>query len=340
MKASRNLEAFLVERMKFLTEIKIGPNDDGQRADRFLRKYLSKASKGFIYKMIRKKNIKLNGKRFKPEDFIKEGDTMQLYFSDETLAKFTESEEEIMKKIDLDIVYEDENIVIIDKPAGMLSHSANGDYSEKDAVSGIVAYLHAKGDYNPRKEKTFRPSICNRLDRNTSGLLIGAKNYEALKEINDAIRNRSVGKYYKTVVKGKLEKEMHLKGYMTKDENRNRVFITEEKKHEDDREVETKIRPLKTSSGYSLIEIDLITGRTHQIRAHLSYEGYPVAGDRKYGNKRVNSEFKEKYGLENQLLHASRLEFDGLEGELSYLNGKTVEAEDSSILSNIEKDLF
>ncbi|MDO5707488.1 MAG: RluA family pseudouridine synthase, partial [Andreesenia angusta] len=242
-----------------MQEIKIGSNEMGQRADRFLKKYLAKASSGFIYKMIRKKNIKLNNKRMKPEEILKNGDIIQLYLSDKTIAKFIEDEEIIEKTNDLNIVYEDDNILIINKDIGVLSHSTKGNYSEKDIVSNMISYLYKKGEYNPRIEKTFSPAICNRLDRNTSGLLIAAKNYNSLKKINYAIKNREIEKYYKTIVLGSVDKDISLRGYLLKDENRNKAFITEQKV-EDSKEIITDIKVLRKNQKYSLIEINLITG--------------------------------------------------------------------------------
>ena len=168
---------------KRLQEIIIDKNENDQRLDRFLRKYLEKAPQGFVYKMIRKKNIKLNGERAHPESTIYEGDRIQLYLSDETIAKFIAEKKEIKSKLIPHIIYEDDNIILINKPAGILSHGATKDF-EENIVDSMVSYLIEKGDYVPRIERTFTPSICNRLDRNTSGIIIGAKTYEALKTIN------------------------------------------------------------------------------------------------------------------------------------------------------------
>lgn len=322
-----------------MKEITIGLNDDNQRIDRFLKKYLAKANSSFIYKMIRKKRIKVNNSKINPEDMIKEGDKIQFYFSDETLEKFMRDEKEILEGIDLDILYEDENIMIIDKPKGVLSHSANGDYSEENIVSNMVSYLYNKGEYSPRVEKTFTPSICNRLDRNTSGLLIGAKNYDALKAVNEAIRDRHIDKYYLCVVKGKVDKAMELRGYLDKDEDRNMVSVSD-RRLDSEKEIATNLKPLKSNDRFSLLEIELITGRTHQIRAHLASIGHPIVGDRKYGDKKTNEYFKDKYRLESQFLHAYRLCFSGLEGKLAYLNGKEFKSQAGGKLKRIEQDLF
>lgn len=319
-----------------MKQIKIDINEHNQRIDRFLKKYFSKATNSFIYKMLRKKRIKLNGARANPEDIIVEGDMIDLYLSDETIEKFREEEKEIKKTSDLDIVYEDENIVLINKPKGMLSHSSDN-YHEKNIVDELVSYLYNKGEYIPRRDKTFTPSICNRLDRNTSGMIIGAKNYNALKEINNSLKNRYIGKYYKTIVRGNVEGQS-LSGYLTKND-KNRVSITKDKL-DNSKEIITNINVLKKSKDYSLLEIELITGRTHQIRAHLSSIKHPIIGDTKYGDKRVNEFFKGKYKLNSQYLHAYKLVFNNLKNGLEYLNKKEFVVEENKSMKDLEKELF
>lgn len=321
-----------------MREIQIDKNEHNQRIDRFLKKYLPNASLSFIYKMLRKKNIKLNGSKAKPEDLIREGDIIQLYFSNETLEKFTANPKKINKANVIDIIYEDKNIVIINKPKGMLSHGT-GKKHENNVVDNLISYLYEKKEYVPRLEKTFTPSICNRLDRNTSGIIIGAKNYLSLKLINESIRKNHVKKYYKAIVKGEVTREVELKGFLVKNEEKNKVQISE-KKLEDSKEINSKITPLKTNKEYSLLEIDLITGRTHQIRAHLASIGHPIVGDLKYGDKKVNDKFKREYNLTSQYLHAYKIKFDRIADELSYLNNKSFVAEENKLLKDIEKNLF
>ncbi len=320
-----------------MKEVKIGKNDSGQRMDRFLKKFLAKAPQGFIYKMLRKKRIKLNNKRVKPKDIIEEGDIVQFYLANETINKFIEEKEEIKSSMKLDIIYEDKNVLLINKPKGVLSHSANN--NGDNIVDGMIAYLIDKKDYDPQKEKTFIPAICNRLDRNTSGIIIGAKNYSTLKNMNEYIKKGYVKKYYKCMVLGNIDKEIVLKDYLIKDKASNKVAVMEDRV-EGAKAIWTVIRPLKIRQDYSLLEVDLITGRTHQIRAHLASIGYPIVGDRKYGDKKVNNYFKEKYNLKSQFLHGYKVVFNNLSNNLKYLNGKGFVASTEKDLTQIEKKYF
>lgn len=321
-----------------MKELIINKNDSGQRLDRFLKKYLSKAPKSFIYKMIRKKNIKLNNKKASPDATVLEGDTIQLYLADETIEKF--KDQTIIEKshLSINIIYEDTNIILINKPVGVLSHSANKDYGN-NVVDSMVHYLYQKGEYDPKIEKTFIPAICNRLDRNTSGIIIGAKNYPALKSVNDAIRKRNIKRYYKTIVEGVIKKDRFLEGFLSKDVELNKAEITE-KEREDSKKIITGIRVLATSEQYSLLEIELITGRTHQIRAHLASIGHPIIGDMKYGNRKTNKYFKERYDLQSQFLHGYRIIFTELDKSIDYLEGKEFIAKGGQTFIRIEKELF
>lgn len=321
-----------------MKEIIIDENDNEQRLDRFLRKYLSEAPRSFIYRMIRKKNIEVNNKRAKPETIIYEGDTIQLFLSDKTINKFKAIPVEVKSNITPNVIYEDDNIILMNKPVGLLSHGT-GDEFEENVVDSMISYLIEKGEFVPRIEKTFTPSICNRLDRNTSGIIMGAKNYKTLKSINEAIREADIKRYYKTIVKGNLIDEIKAEAYLIKDREENKVEIFEDDQ-EGSKKIITNIKPLKNKKGYSMLEIELITGRTHQIRGHLASLGYPVIGDRKYGNRQTNFEFNDKYKLDNQFLHGYKIEFNGLVEDLEYLNGKTFKSKLMGIYSDVEKELF
>ncbi|MCI2061638.1 MAG: RluA family pseudouridine synthase [Eubacteriaceae bacterium] len=319
-----------------MVEISVEKNDAEQRLDRFLKKYFRKATLSHIYKMVRK-DIKVNGKRAKQESMIHEGDIISVYVSDDDFASLRDERHVIKAKMQFRIAYEDEDILIVEKPFGLLTH---GDRTEKKNTlqNQVAGYLMAKGEYSPGTEKTFVPSPVNRLDRNTTGLVIFGKNAEALREYSKMIREReSVKKYYLTIVSGEMKDELILEGEMEKDEKTNTVRILDD----DDgasgeaKYMKTAARPLKTANGYTLAEVELVTGRTHQIRAHLADAGYPVIGDHKYGSQRVNRRMKDRFGLTTQLLHSYKLEFSG--GRLA---GETVTAEVPDMFRKIEEGLF
>lgn len=291
-----------------MIEIKIGLNEDNQRLDRFLMKYLKNSGKGFVEKIIRKKIVKLNGKKAEASYKLREGDLLNLYLSDETLEKFAghsdQSEintEKHDNRQELDIAYEDEEILAVNKGANVITHG-----SEDSVIDRGILYLMKTNAYDPRKEITFKPACCNRLDRNTSGIVIIAKNNRALIKINEKIRSKNTDKFYTALIKGKLEKETTLKGYITKDASANKSRIID-RPQEGSKEVMTVIKPLKSFKGYTLVEIQLITGRSHQIRAHLNSIEMPIVGDIKYGDMEINRKFKMKYGLNTQFLHSHRM---------------------------------
>ena len=276
---------------------KIDTNDAGMRLDRYLKKLLPNAKASLLYKSIRKKNITVNGKKAKEEDVLVLGDTVEIYFSDETLAKFSKAPKSAKGKFPA-VVFESADFIIMDKPVGILSHGTGKAY-ERNMVDDMLAYLIHTKSYNPRGEKTFVPSICNRLDRNTSGLILGAKTAAGLRAANEWIRNREVEKYYMTIVEGVLEGERKVENRLKKEGDKNRVVEGDEGK-----EALGIYRPLKAAGNYTLVEAELITGRTHQIRQQLASIGHPVVGDRKYG--RPSRAFED---LHHQLLHAYKLVF-------------------------------
>lgn len=300
-----------------MREIEIKPNDAGQRFDKYLKKLLCNASGSFIYKMLRKKNIVLNGKKADGSEKLKSGDFVKLFLSDETYLKFTVNSEVVQKEYealrklpvkDLQVVLEEDDILVINKPAGLLSQKANP--NDVSANEWILAYLIQTGKLSFEDFMTFRPSICNRLDRNTSGLLIAGKSLKGLQEMAKVLQERTVKKYYRCIVAGEWKETTYLKGYLTKDEASNRVTITDTKISDESKEIETEYRPVTNWKGYTELEVHLITGRSHQIRAHLASVGCPIIGDTKYGDTSVNRYFRDQQKLRFQLLHAYRMELE------------------------------
>lgn len=321
-----------------MIQLPITENEQQQRLDRFLKKYFRNAPLSRIYKIIRK-DVKVNGKRAKEDAQLQLGDVVTVFIGEEEAEVLSARPAAVRAKRQFKIVFEDENVLLLEKPYGLLVH---GDAAEKKntLANQAVDYLIETGAYVPRREKTFVPSPANRLDRNTTGIVIFGKNALALQALNRMLREKDyIEKYYLTAVKGSLSEELHLKGYLEKDERKNQVRILQEQV-EGSRAVETKARPIKEGSGCTLVEVQLITGRTHQIRAHLSSVGYPVIGDEKYGDSRLNDKMRKQYGLSSQFLHAYRLRFaDGLP-PLSYLKGREFVAPLPPLLQTVEEGLF
>lgn len=298
--------------------------ESGQRLDKFLGKYLKEAPKSFIYKMLRKKNITLNGKKATGNEKLQPNDEIKLFLSDDTLEKFC-GEEKTGSLTKLDIVYEDSHVLFVNKPAEMLSQKAEKD--DVSLVEYLTGYLLKNKSLTKDDLRTFRPGICNRLDRNTSGLVAAGKTVQGLQEMSQWFKERNLHKYYLTLVKGKIERPAHIKGYLWKDEKNNKVVVYQ-KKREESLPIETKYEPLSISkNGDTLLKVELLTGRSHQIRSHLAGIGHPVIGDWKYGEKDKNESFRKKYGVEYQLLHAWKLTFPKTEGILEELSLKTITAD-------------
>ena len=309
--------------------IEITANDAGRRLDRFLRKYLRNATLGSIYKLIRK-DVKVNGRRQANSYMLCEGDKIALYLSDSDIEAMSEDlrgESGARVRRTFAIVYEDENILAVSKPFGLLTH---GDSNEKKShlANQVRDYLIEKGEYSPRSEKVFAPAPANRLDRNTTGLVLFGKNSMALKELNRMIREDRVRKFYRTIAFGDIPERMDLRGALVKDERTNRATILEP--GQGGRPIETIVTPIERLHRSTYVEVELVTGRTHQIRAHLASVGHPVIGDMKYAEgaaRAFNRRLSERYGLSTQLLHSYRIEFTEASGVLGYLEGKTLEAE-------------
>lgn len=320
-----------------MINIEIGKNEQNQRLDKFLRKYLGKAPLSYIYKAIRK-DVKVNGKRSKEDYILELGDTVTLYIADDVIESYRKKVETTRAKRQFKIAYEDENLIIVEKPFGLLTH---GDRNEKKnhLANQVVDYLIETGSYNPRIERTFTPAPVNRLDRNTTGLVLFGKTNLAVQQLNQMIREKDkVSKCYMTIVAGNLKRELHLRDRMVKDRENNKVTVLS--MDQEGLEMETIVRPLQSSGRHTLVEVEIITGRTHQIRAHLAKAGHPVIGDVKYGDKRVNGYVRQRFDLNTQLLHAYKLHFEGIDGELAYLNGKTIYAELPEDFQRIKTGLF
>lgn len=302
-----------------MKEFIIQKNDTGQRLDRFVSKAVPLLPSSLTQKYIRLKRVKLNGKGTKQDVKLAVGDTVQLYINDEFFE--SPSEENAYLKIaepKLDIVYEDDNILLVNKKAGVLCHSAGG-WSHNTLIAHIQAYLYARREWRPREENAFAPALCNRIDRNTSGIVIAAKNAEALRVLNERIRSREVEKFYLAVVHGIMApKSGRLEAFIFKDASKNQVFVSDRSVIGSKTAI-TEYKTLASTGGLSLLECRLITGRTHQIRAQLAHAGHPLLGDGKYGNDKYNRPF----GEHGQALCSYRLVFDFRTGAgpLQYLNG-------------------
>lgn len=307
--------------ISLMKELTVGKNDAGQRLDRFVGKAVPLLPESLLQKYIRLKRIKLNGKGSKRDTRLNEGDVLSLYINDEFFEKPTECNSYLKVGAPrLDIVYEDENILLADKKPGVLCHSA-GEWDYNTLIANIQAYAYQKGEWRPREENAFAPALCNRIDRNTGGIVIAAKNAEALRIINEKIKEREIEKYYLCVVRGRPKPaEGQLRGYIFKDAAKNRVYVRR-KPEPGAKEALTYYRTLASQGGLSLVECRLGTGRTHQIRAQMAAAGTPLLGDGKYGSDREN----KKLGEDGQLLCSYRLEFafktDA--GALNYLNGRS-----------------
>lgn len=314
-----------------MQKITVSQNEAGQRLDKLLAKYLSAAPKSFFYKMLRKKNIKLNGKKAEGNEKLALGDTIELFLSDETIEKFTGNKSSIQTELTAvrkqgykpDIIYEDDCVLLLNKPAGMLSQKA--DAASVSLNEYMLAYLLESKQLTEEELKSFKPAICNRLDRNTSGLVAAGKTLAALQELSEMFRERTMEKYYLTIVNGVITKDEHICGYLKKDARTNKVSVSKTEVT-DSQVIETAYHPLANNGKVTLLEVHLITGRTHQIRAHLASLGHAIIGDVKYGNSKINARFKERYHLNYQLLHAWRMVFPFADGALIGLSGKELHA--------------
>lgn len=312
-----------------MREVTISPNEGGQRFDKYLKKYLKEAGSGFLYKMLRKKNITLNGHKADGSEKLNAGDQVCFFLAEETIEKFrgTVSPVSTVRKeelLSIPVLYEDSQVLLADKPAGLLTQKAQAqDYSLNE---WLTDYLLAGGKLKEEDLSTFRPSVCNRLDRNTSGLVICGKTLAGSQKMSELIRDRNLHKFYRLFVAGKPPAEGLAESWLLREENSNQVRIYE-RKPADSRAVPVRTgwRLLEAYEDCSCLEVELFTGKTHQIRAQMAALGFPLIGDVRYGNEAVNRRFR-KAGVRSQLLHAFRLEFPPLDGLFSGLSERSVVA--------------
>ena len=303
----------------------IGKNDSGQRLDKFVTKAAGNLPQALLYKYIRIKRIKVNGARAQISTRLCEGDVVDMYINDEFFAP-KELKYDFMTASDkLNILYEDENIMLLDKKVGLLSHPDDTEYNDT-LISRVKKYLYKNGGYDPADENSFAPALVNRIDRNTGGIVIAAKNAESLRILNQKLKDREIEKYYLCVIHGTLEKKSGtLEGRLNKDESKNKERVYSAPK-DNPKQIRTKYRIIDETDSLSLVEVELLTGRTHQIRAHFASIGHPLLGDGKYGTNAMN----KAYGYKKQFLYSFRLKFAFTTdaGMLNYLNGRDFRVED------------
>lgn len=309
-----------------MKQITVREAEAGQRLLKLLSRCLKEAPDSFLHKMLRKKNITLNHKKADGSERVQAGDEIRIFLSDETYEKFAgapKERETPYPVTELDILYEDEHVLLVNKPAGMLTQKAKP--SDVSLNEYVLGYLQQSGQWS-ESAGGVRPSVCNRLDRNTSGIVICGKSMAGLQKMAELLRSRELHKYYQCLVKGQISESRRIRGFLWKDPQTNKVEILPQER-KGAAPIETAYRPLRVFADSTLLEVRLITGRSHQIRAHLASEGHPIIGDYKYGLPGVNEAYRKRYGLCSQLLHACRLELPVLEAPFEALSGRCFKAE-------------
>lgn len=317
-----------------MKSLEVNKNDAGQRIDKFLSKTFKNLPMSMMYKQIRKKNIKLNGKRCTPSTKLSVGDVLTLYIKDEFFEQ-SYSEYDFLKAPNkIDIIYQDENILLVNKKAGLIVHP-DENYHFDSLIARVQHYLYDMKEYDPQEENSFVPALANRIDRNTCGIVIVAKNAESLKILNEKIKSREISKFYFCIVRGILKnKSDTLEAFLEKDEKKKQVFVSS-KKNPNSKTIKTKYKVIAERKNKSLLEVELLTGRTHQIRAHMAYIGHPLIGDGKYG--RNNQQEKNQYKYQALCSYKLVFDFKSDAGILNYLRGKTFEIKNVPFLEDFYK---
>lgn len=296
----------------------IKKEEDGQTLEKFVKKVLSEAPLSFIYKLFRKKDVKVNGHWQDKKYLISSGEEISIYITDSQLEEFKRQvESKQVEDISSWVIYEDENILLINKPRGVLVQKNSEDSNALDEM--VISYLTNKGEYDPNKNLGYKPAPAHRLDRNTAGIVVFGKNIATLRYLSEALNDKSViSKRYLALVKGEISKDGEINAPLLKNSKSQRVSVSNEGKPSI-----TRYKVVETFKGYTLLEVELLTGRTHQIRVHMAYINHPVVGDSKYGDYELNKEIESKYGFKNQFLEAYQLDFNKLNNPLKYLSGRS-----------------
>ncbi len=342
---------------------KITAREAGQRFDKYLHKLLPEAGNGFLYKMLRKKNITLNGQKADGSEKVSEGDSVEIFFSDETLEKFMgknwftqiingTSSSEMQQNLshneyskayrtlfDIGIIYENDHILLADKPAGVLSQKAG--INDLSLNEWLIGYQLSAGKITPEELDVFKPSVCNRLDRNTSGIVMCSKSVQGAQLLGNLLKSRELHKYYQLYVKGILKEDGLIEGYLVKDGKRNKVCVVPAggmRPAAGGAYIRTAYRPIRIERDKTLLEAELITGKSHQIRAHMASIGHPILGDEKYGDREWNALYREKYRIGSQLLHACKVVFPPLEAPFEDISGRTFTAKLPPVFTQLMED--